>query len=131
MQHENEARREYPDLKALVVEASQALARLDSVRLEELAISCQALNRDVASLDARDRRELARQARDAAGDMAVFARVLEAARANVKVMNRLRELKTVRLEYSERQARSGMGAGSPTTGPGRWGESAEAGHGDH
>ena len=130
MQHENEARREYPDLKALVVEASQALARLDSVRLEELAISCQALNRDVASLDARDRRELARQARDAAGDMAVFARVLEATRSNVKVMNRLEELRAVRLEYSERQARGG-GAGFPSKCSGRWGESTGAGNGDH
>ena len=32
--------------------------------------------------------------------MAVFARVLEATRANLNVMNRLRELRAGRLEYS-------------------------------
>ena len=36
--------------------------------------------------------------------MAVFARVLEATRANLKVMNRLRELRAGRLEYGEPQA---------------------------
>ena len=35
------ARREHPELKELVVEASRALARLDADRLEELALSCQ------------------------------------------------------------------------------------------
>ena len=38
-----------PELKALVVEASLALARLDADRLEELALSCQALNRDLSA----------------------------------------------------------------------------------
>ena len=117
MQRELEVRRENPELKALVAEASQALARLDSARLQELALSCQALNRDSGSLDGRGRKDLARQAQDAAADMAVFARVLDATRANLKVMNRLRELRAVRLEYSERQARGGM--------------EAEDGHGDH
>ena len=116
-------------MKALVVEASQALARLDSARLEELALSCEALNSGSTSTE-RGRKDLARQARDAAADMAVFARVLEATRANMKVMKRLRELRAGRLEYSERQVRGGIGAGSPSTCPGQWGESAEAGHGD-
>jgi hypothetical protein len=40
------------ELKELVVEASRALARLDADRLEELALSCQALNRDLAQADA-------------------------------------------------------------------------------
>ena len=67
--------------------------------------------------------------------MAVFARVLDATRANLQVMNRLRELRMGRLEYSERQARGGASTGPPSMGEsqsrGRWGESAEAGHGDH
>ena len=71
------------------------------------------------------------QAREAAADMAVFARVLDATRANLHVMNRLRELRMGRLEYSERQARGGIGARSPSTGSGRWSGNAEAGHGDH
>jgi hypothetical protein len=40
--------------------------------------------------------------------MAVFARVLEATRANLNVMNRLRQLRGERLEYSERQMRESM-----------------------
>jgi hypothetical protein len=48
-----------PKLKELVVEASRALARLDADRLEEFALSCQALNRDLV------RRDPAQQALDA------------------------------------------------------------------
>ena len=94
----------HPKLKELVVEASQALARLDADRLEELALSCQALNRDLAQGDParRDgdaRASLPIECKQAQGDMAVFARVLEATRANLNVMNRLRELRAGRLEY--------------------------------
>ncbi len=105
-----------PELKELVVEASRALARLDATRLEELALSCQALTRARNPEDASDRKFLARQAREAKADMAVFARVLEATRANLSVMKRLRELRAGQLEYTERQARGGVGA--------------EGGHGD-
>ena len=79
-----------PQLRELVVEASLALARLDAERLEELALSCQALNRDLAGR-ARRERDIERQAREASGEMAVFGRVLDATRANLEVMNRLRE----------------------------------------
>lgn len=107
------------ELKSLVVEASRALACLDTGRLEELALSCQALNRRMApgnaGLDAR--RQLAHQAREAAADMAVFARVLDATWANLRVMSRLRELRIGRLEYTERQVGGCRGA--------------EAGHGDY
>jgi hypothetical protein len=81
------------------MEASLALARIDCTRLEELSLSCQALNRDIASLPPDEKSGLARQAREAVADMAVFARVLEATRSNLKVMQRLRELRTDRLEY--------------------------------
>jgi len=93
-----------PALKQLVAEASWALARLDADRLEELALSCQALNRDLPSAKPEDRVLLACQARDAAENMAVFVRVLEATRANLGVMNRLRELRGEHLEYGEAQA---------------------------
>jgi hypothetical protein len=97
-------RRARPKLKELVVEASRALARLDADRLEELSLSCQALNRDLVQDDPtqqdRDARAaLAIECKEAEGDMAVFARVLEATRANLDVMNRLRELRAGRLEY--------------------------------
>ena len=95
---------QHPELKQLVAEASRALARLDAERLEELALSCRALNRDLAACAPEDRAGLARQARDAAGDMAVFARVLEATRSNLNVMERLRELREGRFEYRQAPA---------------------------
>ena len=90
------------ELKALVVEASRALASLDAARLEELALCCEALNRKLVSreTDPRLRTEMARQAQDAVQDMAVFRRVLEATRANLSVMNRLREMRMGKLEYT-------------------------------
>jgi hypothetical protein len=129
---ELEMRPANPELRELVVEASGALARLDATRLEELALSCQALTRTPNLEDAGERGSLARQAREAKADMAVFARVLEATRSNLSVMKRLRELRAGRLEYTERQARGG--AGFPSTGGlmsrGRWAEGAGGRHGD-
>jgi hypothetical protein len=98
------ARRVHPELKQIVSEASRALALLDADRLEELARACQALNRD--HLDSAGR---AREARDAAGDMAVFARVLDATRANLHVMERLRELRMGAVSY-ERAPQAGCWA---------------------
>ncbi len=109
--------RGHPKLRELVVEASRALARLDAERLEELALSCQALNRDLAEADRDARSALAAESREAVGDMAVFARVLDATRANLHVMNRLCELREGRLEYGGPQAQpwrrteSGQGSG--------------------
>jgi len=88
-----------PELKALVVEASLALARLDADRLEELALSCQALNRDLSAWSGQQRAEMAREGRELTGEMAVFERVLEATRANLDVMSRLRQLHEGQREY--------------------------------
>lgn len=105
-------RRAHPELKKLLAEASRALACLDADRLEELALSCQALNRDWTPGDAQQCAELARQAREASGDMVVFARMIEATSANLQVMNRLRELRAGRLEYNVVQARGWAQTGS-------------------
>jgi hypothetical protein len=94
-------RGEHPGLKDLVVEASQALARLDADRLEELALSCRALNRELGPPGAAGRRALASEAREAAGDMAIFARVLDATRANLNVLRRLRDLRLGLARYGE------------------------------
>jgi hypothetical protein len=88
-----------PEMKALVVEASLALARLDADRLEELALSCRALNRDLAAGSGHERMEMARASRESSGEMAVFERVLEATRANLDVMSRLRQLRQGQREY--------------------------------
>ncbi|HLI03166.1 MAG TPA: hypothetical protein VKU93_02745 [Terracidiphilus sp.] len=121
----------HPGLKALVAEASQALARMDRARLEDLAHACQALNRYaepgyLQSLSREQRAELAEEARQARGEMAVFARVLEATRSNLKVMHRLRELRMRPIVYSEPEAR---GCGQMERGPAAGG-GAESGHGD-
>ena len=90
----------HPELKVLVAEASRALATLDSARLEELALSCAALNRELESADSTRRIELAGQARDAQADLAVFGRILAATRANVAVVERIRALRrNAILEY--------------------------------
>jgi hypothetical protein len=107
MQNHGE-RRVHPVLKELVVQASQALARLDADRLEELALSCKALNRDLGSKDVIERKALQAQAMEAKGEMAVFARVLEASRANLKVMTRLRDSRLGQLEYREEQLHGWM-----------------------
>ncbi len=99
---ELEATAANPELKELVVEASRALALLDAPRLAELAVSCDALNWNLDSMSVNEKRELARQAREAQADMLVLARVLEATRANQNVMRRLREMRERRLEYNER-----------------------------
>jgi hypothetical protein len=91
-----------PELKELVVEASRALARLDAERLEELALSCRALKgatpEDVCAHSAR-----ADEAWEAAREIAVFARVMEATRANREMICRLRELSAGRQEYGPRR----------------------------
>jgi hypothetical protein len=105
-------RRFVPALKQLVVEASQALARLDADRLEELAKSCEALTRVVKQGDDQEfAAALITSAREAAGEMDIFARVLEATRANAQVMRRLMELREGRLEYGGDE-RLGQGHGN-------------------
>ncbi len=100
-----------PALKDILSEAAHALARLDAARLEELALSCQALNRELARdsncdaypeppINQAGRARLAAEARAARREMAVFARVLEATRANVQVIERLRALRSGTLEYT-------------------------------
>lgn len=94
-----------PQLKALVREASQALAHLDAVRLEELAASCQALNGSLPSMEDSRRMGFVHEVHEAVREMGVLGRVLEATRSNLRVIHRLRALRAARIEYSERQAR--------------------------
>jgi hypothetical protein len=91
------------DLKAMVAEASRALALLNADRLEELAVSCRALSQDATGAEVEERIALAREALDAEGDLAVFGRVLEATHANLKVMRRLQELRAGAPGYGPRE----------------------------
>lgn len=103
-------RTDRPALKELVLEASQALARLDADRLEELALCCQVLNRELkgdlnpdsssSSPGRGKRKDVKAEAREAAPAMVAFAGVLDATRANLQVMHRLRAVCRGELEYS-------------------------------
>ena len=112
-----------PELRELVVEASLALASLDAERLDELALSCQALKRGLTPGSELERAEWVRQAQEAKGDLAVFGRVLEATRANLEVMNRLRDRPGSPLEYAGLPAQA-------LAGHAPW-AFAETGHGNH
>jgi hypothetical protein len=86
--------------KDTLVNASRALAHLDADRLEEMALSCAALVRDERGgrFDSRGHRGTGFEA---AREMAIFARVLEATRANLNVMRRLRAVRATHLEYDQ------------------------------
>jgi hypothetical protein len=101
-----------PELREVVAEASRSLAQLDAARLEELAVSCQALNRELAPADSEEFAALTCQAREAVRDMAVFAQVLTVTKENLDVMTSLREQCAERLEYGSNQARGWVQTGS-------------------
>jgi len=87
-------------LKTLIEEATAALGRMDAERLAELALSCEALNRELPAGSAEARRRSA-EVREAGKAMRVFLRVLDATRANAEFLRRLRE-PSGQLEYGPR-----------------------------
>jgi hypothetical protein len=102
---ESETREANPELRALVAEASRALALLDAERLGELVGYCEALDfRLQEDADPELWIKMAGEARAAEEEMAVFGRVLEATRANLAVMHRLRDLRLGQLEYQPKPA---------------------------
>jgi hypothetical protein len=83
------------DLRELVAEATQSLARLDADRLEDMALSCEELNRE---FDSGQNQISISDACATQRDMTALAKVLEATRSNLAVMNRLKELHDRRAE---------------------------------
>jgi hypothetical protein len=86
-------------LKEIAGEASQALAHLDVDRLEALAASCRAISRDLESRATATRPPMTVQPREAAREMAVLARILDATRANIDVMEHTSAFRSESLEY--------------------------------
>jgi hypothetical protein len=85
------------DVKQTLQEACRSLALLDADRLEELALSCQALNwRPIRE----DFAAHARVGSEARRDLAVLGCVLEATWANIGVMRQSHKSWESRLEYS-------------------------------
>jgi len=98
------ARREREhNLRRVLAEATEALSHLDADRLEEMALSCEALVNEDQVAEA----ELANGEPKSpdANDMAIFLRVLEATKANLSVMRRLRK---TRLGHLQRDS-AGLG----------------------
>jgi hypothetical protein len=77
-------------VKQFLGEASVALAHLDAERLEEMALSCEALTQEEAGSSGPEELET---------DIAILDRVIEATRANLTVMRQLSETRGSRLEY--------------------------------
>jgi hypothetical protein len=86
--------------KAMLVDALHALEHLDALRLEEMAISCAALvsDRKEAQCDSGRHSETRLDLENE--EMAIFARVLAATRANLNVLSKLQGIRATRLEYS-------------------------------
>lgn len=90
------------ELKDLLAEAARSLASLDANRLEELAECCVSLRCGFAAMKPGGWANVRRQSIVAAKEMTMFGRVLEATRANLKIIERLGALPDA-LEYSESQ----------------------------
>ena len=95
----NEGGRVLLELKEVAEEASQALGRLDAERLEGLAISCHELNSCLTDGNGLERAAQSREAGEAARAMAMLARVMEATRANISLLNRIKDLCAGPMEY--------------------------------
>lgn len=89
-----------PRMKEVVLEAARSLAHLDAARLEELAVSCDVLNRELQSADARAKARLAREVLGNQREMALLASVLEATRANLRVLRHLSAMRAGSVEYA-------------------------------
>jgi hypothetical protein len=106
----------YSELRRMLVEASQALARLDADRLEEMAHYCEAL---VSNIDLPAEQGCASRFSSGEAGRALFRfkRVLNATGANRTILRSLCGGTSAPLEYRPLAA----GAGSTVEGP----------HGDH
>jgi hypothetical protein len=89
-----------PEMREIVLEASRALAHLDADRLEELTLSCQVLNREHKQVDSAVRAQISLEAIESRRELALLASVLDATRANLRVLHRLEALCRGRAEYA-------------------------------
>ncbi len=93
--------------KQMIQEACAALTQLDADRLEELALSCRALNQAPAPL-----RPDVSQARAASAELSVLENILSATKANFEVLERMHRLREKPFAYdpaheARRTARKG------------------------
>jgi hypothetical protein len=98
-----------PGLKSMLAEATLALAHLDAERLEEMALSCAALVRAVHWNQCEAKNPCEAGFGEGLQEMAIFARVVEATKANLRVMRKLSEVRATQIEYGPALAASGSG----------------------
>ena len=89
-----------------MLEASRALANIDAERLEELALSCQALNREQKKSGAAVRARIACEAFDSRQELALLGSVLEATQANLRVLRHLRAMRAGLAGYADHADRN-------------------------
>ncbi|HVZ83747.1 MAG TPA: hypothetical protein VG893_08730 [Terracidiphilus sp.] len=89
-----------PEMKEILLEASRALAHLDADRLEELALCCQSLNKSAAGAGVAGLEAMKREVQEGLRELELFGHVLDATRANLRVLRRLRELRFGQVEYT-------------------------------
>jgi len=94
--------RVHPELRELVADAASALAQLDAKRLEELALTCRELC-DRSTHGEAETAGIYRQAQEASRKVTLLGRVLDATRANVRVVKQLRDSRGQQSGYEERQ----------------------------
>jgi hypothetical protein len=94
--------------RSLIVEAADALARLDADRLEEMARWCEALNRGPVPADSSRSEAGGFRAFDLRQEITVLARVLEGTRANMNVLRRLGRSRSEAIEYGCGQGKNSM-----------------------
>jgi hypothetical protein len=94
------------ELREALIAASRALARLDADRLEELALSCQAL---VSGFErgAGANLQQGSRPRDGGRELTELGLVLRATQANLAVLRGLRRGGATELEYGQAAARAG------------------------
>lgn len=93
-----EVRHANPNLRELLIEATQALARLDADRLEEMALSCQSLVRLVKQPVGVDG-ESGCRCGSADGQLAALRLALRATESNLAVLRGLCHGRSESLEY--------------------------------
>lgn len=89
-----------PKMKDVVVEASRALANIDAERLEELALSCKALNREQKNLSSDHRARFVSDVIDSRQELALLGSVLDATRANLRVLRHLQAMRVGLVGYA-------------------------------
>ncbi|MDE3199663.1 MAG: hypothetical protein KGN79_01985 [Acidobacteriota bacterium] len=87
-------------LPEVLDEASCALATLDAGRLEELASSCEAFNKELFQLNMSSDPLSLEQVLTVRNKLADFGRVLEATRCNLEVLRQANAFDTGVLEYA-------------------------------